>query len=117
MKGIQKDNLFLDSNPPGTGERFEILLTEKNLLVERIVSSREVRPTRYVQAHDEWVMLVRGTAVLTVRDELLELSAGDYLFLPAHVPHTVERVSDGALWLAVHLHGAAGEDGQGAVTP
>jgi cupin 2 domain-containing protein len=33
------------------------------------------------------------------------LKAGDYLFLPARTPHTVRQVSDGALWLAVHLHG------------
>ena len=32
------------------------------------------------------------------------LTSGDHLFLPAQTPHTVLQVSDGALWLAVHLH-------------
>ena len=27
-----------------------------------------------------------------------------HLFLPAQTPHTVLQVSDGALWLAIHLH-------------
>jgi len=42
--------------------------------------------------------------------ESLTLGPGDYVFLPAGMPHAVERVSDGAVWLAVHLHpdGAAG---------
>jgi cupin 2 domain-containing protein len=35
----------------------------------------------------------------------VQLKSGDHLFLPARTPHTVQCVSDGALWLAVHLHG------------
>ena len=38
---------------------------------------------------------------MCIRDRL---KAGDHVFLPARVPHTVQRVSEGALWLAVHLH-------------
>ncbi len=97
-------NLFADSAVPATGERFEELLRHRNLVVERIVSARDAMPTEFVQAQDEWVLLVRGDATLEVAGQLRELNAGDYLFLPAGMPHTVRRVSDGALWLAVHLH-------------
>ena len=49
-------------------------------------------------------MLFQGDAVLDVAGESVDLKAGDYLFLPSGTPHTVQRVSDGALWLAVHLN-------------
>lgn len=42
-------------------------------------------------------------------DRDAEPPPGDCLFLPAGTPHTVTQVSEGALWLAVHL----GPDGSG----
>ena len=97
-------NLFADAAPPPTGERFDTLFSHKNLVVERIVSSATLTPQEYVQRQDEWVLLVQGEALLRVGGESVALKSGDYLFLPAGVPHTVERTSAGAMWLAVHLH-------------
>lgn len=99
-----KDNLFVDSSPPLEGERFETLLRHRNLIVERVISSEAISPSEYVQAQDEWVVLLRGEAELRVAGKSITLAPGDYLFLPAGTSHTVERVSAGALWLAVHLH-------------
>ena len=101
---MNNGNLLEASDPPAKGERFEVLLEHRNLVVERILSTSDITPTEYVQEQDEWVLLVRGSAVLEVAGEQRTLEAGDYLFLPARVPHTVKEVSDGALWLAVHLH-------------
>ncbi|WP_042553553.1 MULTISPECIES: cupin domain-containing protein [Pseudomonas] len=97
-------NLFTDSEPPVQGERFETLLSQRNLVIERIVSSTRIESVDYVQEQDEWVLLVRGTASMTIAGKALELTAGDHLFLAAGTPHRVERTSDGALWLAIHLH-------------
>ena len=97
-------NLFRDAAPPAQGERFDELLRHRQLVVERIVSSAAITPTDYVQAQDEWVLLVRGEAELRVAGELRTLKAGDYVFLPAGTPHRVERTQAGTLWLAVHLH-------------
>ncbi|QSX79404.1 cupin domain-containing protein [Agrilutibacter solisilvae] len=97
-------NLFAGIDVPATGERFEELLKHRNLVIERIVSSAAVTPTEYVQPQDEWVAMIQGDAMLEVAGTPVELHAGDYLFLPAGTPHTVRRVSQGALWLAVHLH-------------
>lgn len=97
-------NLFTDAAPPREGERFDILHSHKNLVVERIVSSAAVTPQEYVQSQDEWVLLVHGEANLQVAGESIPLKSGDYLFLPAGVPHTVEHTSEGAMWLTVHLH-------------
>ena len=101
---MQISNLFTDAVPPDEGEHFKTLLRHRNLVVERIVSSAAVTPQEYLQGQDEWVLLVRGEAVLEVAGERMALKAGDYLFLPAGVPHTVRRTSEGAIWLAVHLH-------------
>src|SRR5688572_28765325 len=96
-------NLLVDTEAPYKGERFETLLTHKNLVIERIVSSTAVTPMEYVQAQDEWVAMLQGEATLEVAGETVALHSGDYLFLPAGTPHTVRRVSEGAVWLAVHL--------------
>lgn len=101
---MQRGNLFAQTDPPATGERFDTLLSHRHLVVERIVSSNDTQPTRYVQPQDEWVVLLQGSAELTVGSEAVSLQAGDYLFIAAGTPHTVERTSAGALWLAVHLH-------------
>ena len=97
-------NLFDSVAPPVTGERFDTLLQHKNLVIERICSSSDILPTRYVQTQDEWVLLVQGTAVIEIDGTTESLKAGDYVFLPANTPHCVREVSEGALWLAVHLH-------------
>lgn len=97
-------NLFDDSSPPAEGERFDVLLRHRNLVVERIVSGSGNAPKTYIQPQDEWVVLVRGEAEIEVAGEKRVLKAGDYLFLPARTAHTVTSASDGALWLAVHLH-------------
>lgn len=104
-------NLYDGADPPAGGEGFETLLAHRNLVVERIVSAADAPPTRYVQEQDEWVLLVRGSATLEVDGVARDLQAGDHLFLPARTPHVVRRVSQGALWLAVHLHPAAPPSG------
>lgn len=100
-------NLYDGIAPPATGESFETLLRHRHLVVERIVSSKDTTPIEYVQTQDEWVLLVQGSATLDVAGVAHVLGAGDHLFLPARTPHTVTSVSDGALWLAVHLHSDA----------
>lgn len=97
-------NLFFDATAPDQGERFDTLLSHRNLVIERIVSSATMTPKEYVQPQDEWVLLVKGEAVLQVAGESISLKSGDHLFLPAGVAHSVERASEGAMWLAVHLH-------------
>lgn len=105
-------NLFADAAPPGRGERFDTLLARRPLVVERIVSSATPDTAPQCQPQDEWVVLLRGDAVLRIDGHAQPLAAGDHRFLPAGTPHAVERTSEGALWLAVHLHpdAAAADD-------
>ena len=105
---MRTGNLYADAAPPAEGERCETLLSHRNLVVERIVSSADITPTEYVQPQDEWVLLVRGEALLDVAGDEVPLREGDHLFLPAGTPHTVRTASEGAIWAAVHPHPEGG---------
>lgn len=108
-------NLFKDDAAPATGERFEVLRRTGPVVIERILSSAEPDPAPYVQAQDEWVVLVRGHAVLEVDGAPLTLGPGDHVFLAAGTPHRVRETAAGTLWLAVHVYpaGAAADAGSG----
>jgi cupin 2 domain-containing protein len=101
---MQTGNLYSNSTAPATGERFDTLLTHRGLVIERIVSSSKIELQTCVQPQDEWVVLVEGEALLNVNGQAVPLRSGDHVFLPAQTPHTVLSVSQGAMWLAVHLH-------------
>jgi len=97
-----RGNLF-ECTMPAEGERFDVLAKLGGTMIERIVSSTTPDPTPYDQTQDEWVLLVRGHAMLSVEGRHVELHTGDYVLLPAHTRHQVLSTSDGALWLAVHV--------------
>lgn len=93
-----------DYIPPMSGEEFNTLLSHKNIKIIQIVSSNNLEPTEYIQDEDEWVVLLKGSAKLIIDNQDIELKSGDYLFIPAHTPHTLLSVEDGTLWLAVHIY-------------
>jgi cupin 2 domain-containing protein len=72
------------------------------VVVEQILSGRVPTPVRFQQDHDEWVLVVHGRAELAVSDTRFQLGAGDWLLLPAGVPHELLAVEPGTSWLAVH---------------
>ncbi len=87
---------------PAHGERFDALARIAGVTIELIVSGPDVTPTRYVQDHDEWVVMLEGHALLTVDGTPAELHQGEWVLLPARVPHEVVHVDPGTRWLAVH---------------
>src|SRR4051812_34008096 len=97
-------NLFVESDAPPSGERSDVLLAHRNLVIERIVSSADFAARAYEQTQDEWVVLLRGAARLEVAGESVDLECGDHIFLPAGTAHSVRSAAEGTLLLAVHLH-------------
>ena len=100
-----KRNLF-DQMPTALPEElFTVLVENENVKIERIVSDGHASPEGfwYDQKENEWVLLVSGSAVLTVGDERVELNTGDHLFIPAHQRHRIESTSstEKTIWLAV----------------
>ena len=104
-ESIRRGRLRPGAAAPAAGEElFVELLAHRNLVVEQILSGESTSPAEYVQEQDEWVVVLEGAAVLDVGGERVELEAGEWVFLPARVPHTVVCTAAGTSWLAVHLH-------------
>lgn len=104
-----KENLFSKIPPELPEELVDVLAEGNNVRVERIVSDGHASPDGfwYDQDQHEWVLLVSGSAVLSIEMESgieqIELKAGDHLLLPAHRRHRVESTSAEAktVWLAI----------------
>lgn len=101
-------NLFRDL-APAAAERFDTLFTGRHVRIERIVSWGQASPTDfwYDQTEGEWVALLGGQARLSLRDpeEVVQLHAGDWLWIAAHRRHRVDWTLPGAatVWLAVFV--------------
>jgi cupin 2 domain-containing protein len=103
-------NIFAGLPAASAEEQLTDLLTRPGLRIERIVSTGQASPTGfwYDQAHDEWVILLRGAAGLAIEGEAeRRLAPGDYVYLPAHTRHRVTRTdaAEPTVWLAVHAGG------------
>jgi cupin 2 domain-containing protein len=101
-------NIYTAFSASGDQEAFEILLQNKALRLERIVSEGHSTPEGcwFDQPEDEWVILLRGSAGLRFdgQPDPIVLNPGDYLLIPAHKKHRVEWTSPTAktYWLALH---------------
>jgi cupin 2 domain-containing protein len=100
--GIVRRGSLHAGAPPEHGERFDALAQIGGVTIELIVSGPDVEPTRYLQDHDEWVVVLDGAARLTLDGTPVELHAGEWVLLPAHVAHEVVHVEAGTRWLALH---------------
>ena len=92
----------LDSAIPGSGEAFHELARIGGARIEHIVSSDSPDDAVQVQACDEWVLLLTGTAQLELDGQPVPMAARDWLLIPAGTPHRVLRTEAGTEWLAVH---------------
>ena len=100
-------NIFKAIPDQLTEEIFEPLVESGSVRIERIISRGHASPASgwYDQQHNEWVIVLRGEAVLVFEDgRSVTLQEGDYLNIPAHSKHRVEwTVPDvETVWLAVH---------------
>ncbi|HEY9032735.1 MAG TPA: cupin domain-containing protein [Pseudomonadales bacterium] len=100
------DNLFAALPDRPDAEVIEDILRSPHVRIERIVSHGQRSPASgwYDQDENEWVLLLAGRARLVFADgSRCELSAGDYLHIPAHRQHRVDWTDpDGVtVWLAV----------------
>lgn len=87
-------------------EVLSVLLQTPGFRLEQIVSNGEASAEGfwYDQCEPEWVLLMRGEAVLEFEEqEPLALKAGDSLLIPARCRHRVKSTSQDAVWLALHF--------------
>ena len=101
-------NLFENLPLQTEGEAFTELLSRTGIRIERIVSNGQSTPADapFDQDHDEWVLLLSGSASLWVDQEgERDLCPGDHLLIPAHRLHRVTRTAgdEPTVWLALHF--------------
>lgn len=104
MSEVVRGRLRPSSQAPETGEISEEPARFGNVVIEHILSGDLEEPVDYDQTQDEWVLVLEGAAVMQVADERLEMTSGDWVFLPAHVQHRLVETRPGTSWLAVHRH-------------
>jgi cupin 2 domain-containing protein len=102
-------NLFLEVGETGDQEQVDGLVETGALRLERIVSAGHATPPGqwFDQDRDEWVVLLTGSASLRFEDEskARDMRPGDFVLIPAHRRHRVERTDPNVktIWLALHF--------------
>ncbi len=101
-------NLFDNLPDRAENESVEALLARPDVRIERIVSYGHTTPadSPYDQDHDEWVLLLRGSAGLWLDGAgERDLRPGDTVLIPAHCIHRVTRTAanEPTIWLAIHF--------------
>lgn len=107
MPHSQIHNLF-ESVPDGHGgELLTVLAENKNAKIERIVSHGHASPDGfwYDQAQHEWVVVLRGEALLRLENEVepVRMKPGDFIHILPHVKHRVDWTTpdEPTIWLAI----------------
>ena len=103
---IQVKNIFNATGGAPGKEDFLTLLESEGVKVQRIISHAASSPENlwYDQAHTEWVLVLRGWALLEFEeDQRMNLNEGDYLIIPPHARHRVSQTGPETVWLVVHL--------------
>ncbi len=105
---MEKKSIYQDIPSELPEELFDTMVETGSLRLERIVSRGHTTPIGqwYDQDHDEWVMVVRGSAVLIFESDgrRMVMEPGDYVIIPAHERHRVEWTSEheDTVWIALH---------------
>jgi cupin 2 domain-containing protein len=105
---VSAGNLYEDVPERLAQEQVLELLAAEGLRIERIVSTGQASPAGfwYEQERAEWVVLLRGSALLKFADEpdARKLGPGDYVYIPAGARHRVEWTDEAqpTVWLAIH---------------
>ena len=104
---VEKKNILAELPDALKREVGETLLKYENSRIERIVSHGQASPDGfwYDQEEGEWVLLLKGSAIITFEDGELELSPGDYIFIPPHARHRVKYTppDQDTVWICVFV--------------
>lgn len=101
------NNIFKNLPVSFPEEFFEKLVDAHDVKIERIISYGHMTPKNewYDQSTNEWVMVLRGEALLSFLDaDDVRMRAGDYITIPAHQKHRVSwtKPDEETIWLAIH---------------
>ena len=101
-------NLYSDVPHDLAEEQVDVLVGDRDVRIERIVSTGQTTPPGewYDQTEHEWVVLLSGGAKILFEGcaTPMEMEPGDWINIPAHRRHRVEWTdpAQATVWLAVH---------------
>lgn len=101
------ENIFSAIPPALEEELVNDLAHGKEFRMKRIVSKGHTAPESgwYDQEEHEWVVVLQGQAKIAFDDgDVKDLSAGDYVNIPARTKHRVSWTTpdEETVWLAIH---------------
>jgi len=101
-------NLLHDLPARADHEIFTELLSRQHVRIERIFSTGQSTPADkpHRQGHDEWVLLLAGSAGLRIESQgERNLRPGDHLLIAANRSHWVTWTAkdEPTIWLAIHF--------------
>jgi len=106
---VKINNIFKNIPDAIPDELIQKLIVNNNFSVERIISDGHKSPEDFWsdQNSDEFVLLLSGIAELEFKDEMIVyLEPGDYLIIPAHKKHRVNKTDAAGktIWLTIHYN-------------
>lgn len=101
-----KKNIFQNIPTSIPEEIFESIVESDFVKIERIISKGQKSPGNFWfdQEKTEWIIVIKGKARLQFENRnIIELSEGDYINIPAHKKHKVDWTDpdNETIWLAV----------------
>jgi len=108
MLKLKVGNIYSKITSTKVKEIFQVLLKNKKLKIERIVSCGQVTAKgKWIKEKcGEWVIVLKGASKLRFlkNNRLIRLKAGNYVFIPANTSHRVEWTSlrEKTIWLVVY---------------
>jgi len=109
MSTLYSENIFNTPHPlPIEFEMFQPVISNENILIERIISSGQCTPDDQWLEEDrnEWVVLLQGQSEIGFEDGVsVTLNPGDHLLINKNRRHRVIRTSENphCIWLAVYF--------------
>jgi cupin 2 domain-containing protein len=101
LKNNVFENIIIDKDK----EQFFDLLKNDNIKIEKIVSNGQSSPINfwYSQEKNEFVLILKGDAILEYEDKEVKLQEGDYINIKAFTKHRVKYTNkdEPTIWLAV----------------
>ncbi|MDH5480448.1 MAG: cupin domain-containing protein [Nitrosomonas sp.] len=104
---MKSQNIFSDIPKNLERELFDLIIKNKSVTIERIVSKGHCSPESswYDQEKNEWVLILKGEAILAFEgQDSVHLNEGDFINIPSHKKHQVTWTDpeNETIWLAVH---------------
>ena len=96
-------NIYNYTQPKVGEEKIQTLFEQDNITINHIASHALENGEWYDQDEDEWLVLIKGEALLSFEEKDVNLIQGDTYFIKQHQKHCVKKTSADALWLTVHI--------------